>query len=197
MGKPSAKRLPERSASPRPRRVCAERLTSVMRPLAIETDDASRHARQHGLHEAAALGKLFVCRDRASRWLFSSRVMVLKVDDRRRRSPSPRFSGSSIFRLPRRHLLGRPIRRRIGATKRPANHMPTQMAASSAVIEIISVHEAVRELEAAARFSQPLEFVDVCVRYDGLLDDDGAHAARHVEIPARIVAAASRPPPTR
>ena len=73
----------------------------------------------------------------SSRWDFSSRVMVLKVAESRRRSPSPRRSGSSTIRLPVDTSCAAPMRRRTGATKRPANHMPAQIAASTLVSEIM------------------------------------------------------------
>ena len=71
------------------------------------------------------------------RWLSSSLVMALKFIDSRRRSPSPRRIGSSTLRLPRATSWAALMRRRIGATNRPANHRPTQMAANSAVSEIM------------------------------------------------------------
>ncbi len=70
-------------------------------------------------------------------WWASCCVMWLKFIDRRRRSPSPRRIGSSTFRLPFATCWAAAIRRRIGATRRPANHKPTQMAASSAVSEVM------------------------------------------------------------
>ena len=180
--------LPTSSSSARPSSFAAERLDERDAVLAVEADDAGRDARQHRLHEVAPFQQLLVGRHK--RFALVLQFARHRVEGARE---APQIALAALLGQLHRAdcrvetCCAATIRRRMGATKRPANHKPDPDRGQHRGHRDHDVHEAVRELQPAARFAQAVELVDVLRGELQMLDHLRADAARDVEILARIL----------
>ena len=145
----------------------------------IETDHARADAREHGLHEAAALIESTALTMKLAR----HQVEVVRE--------APQIAFAAIERQLHAQVAGGDLLRgadqatdrRHELARKPEAHPDRRQDAGQRQHE---VHEAVHELETAARLQQPLVLGDASLRARKMPDDARIYAAGNIEIVARI-----------
>ncbi len=154
--------------------------------LAVEADDAGRHARQHRLHEVAALDQLLVGGDeRVALGLQFARHGVEGLRQAAQVALAA-LLGQLDHQVAGRDVLGGADETADGRHEASGEPQADPDGGQHGRHRDHQVHEAVGDLQTAARFAQAIELIDVLRRQPQMLDDLRADAAHHVEILAGI-----------